>query len=238
MNLNINDFNGPLDLLLHMVKKREMNIYDIDIKDIIEEYISFINSLDKNDLDSKSEYLIMASELIHLKSKILLGFDEEEKDDIYEIQSEEDLRLRIIEFEKYQSISNDFRTLEINRQDYYTKVPSSLSEYAPKNIVVNGEMEISDLLNAFLELQKRLDYKKPSQTRITRKEISLKEKTQYIKDLIKEKSKVEFVELFEEFSKEEIVITLLSILELSKTKEITVHQEKNYDKIFIEVYHE
>ena len=89
MNLNINDFQGPLDLLLHMVKKHEMDIYEIDIKIIIDEYIEFINSLDRNDLDSKSEYLIMASELIHLKSKLLLGFDDEENDEVYEINSEE-----------------------------------------------------------------------------------------------------------------------------------------------------
>ena len=96
MNFNINDFSGPLDVLLHMVKKHEMDIYEIDLKIIIDEYIDFINSLDKNDLDSKSEYLIMASELIHLKSKLLLGFDDEEDDENYEINSEEELRNRLI----------------------------------------------------------------------------------------------------------------------------------------------
>ena len=75
MNFNIKDFTGPLDLMLHMVKKHELDIYEIDLKIIIDEYINFINSLDKNDLDNKSEYLVMASELIHLISKIILGFD-------------------------------------------------------------------------------------------------------------------------------------------------------------------
>ena len=91
MNLNINDYSGPLDVLLHMVKKHEMDIYDIDIKLIIDEYLTFISSVESTDLDSKSEYLIMASELIHLKSKLLLGFDDEEDDENYEINSEEDL---------------------------------------------------------------------------------------------------------------------------------------------------
>lgn len=235
MNLNINDFQGPLDLLLYMVKKHEMDIYEIDLKIIVDEYIDFINSLDYNDLDSKSEFLIMASELIHLKSKLLLGFDDEENDDIYEINSEEDLRNRIIEFEKYQNISNDFRTLEANRQGYFTKVPESLKEYSPKEEVVNSSMDIKELIEAFLEMQKRCEYKKPTNTKIARKELSVKDKTNYIRNILKNEKKVEFTSLFNEFSKEELVVTLLSILEMSKNKEVFLYQDKNFSKIFIEV---
>ena len=178
MNLNINDFSGPLDLLLHMVKKHQMDIYEIDIKMIIDEYIEFINSLDRQDLDSKSEYLTMASELIHLKSKMLLGFDDEEDDaDVYEINSEEDLRNRIIEFAKYQNISNDFRLLETNRQEYYTKVPESLKEYYDENAKISGNVDLEDLLEAFRNLQERLEYKTPKNTKIAHKELSIKDKT-------------------------------------------------------------
>lgn len=239
MNLNINDFSGPFDLLLHMVKRHQMDIYEIDIKIIIDEYIDFINSLDRHDLDSKSEYLIMASELIHLKSKMLLGFDDEEDEsDGYEINSEEELRTRIIEFEKYQNISNDFRLLESNRQEYYTKVPESLREYCDENQKLNGDVELSDLLEAFKNLQERLEYKKPKDTRIVHKELSIKDKTNYIKGILKEKSKVEFTELFENATKEELVITLLSILEMSKKNEVFLSQNKNFSTIFVEVRNE
>lgn len=238
MNLNINDFQGPLDLLLHMVKKHEMDIYEIDIKIIIDEYIEFINSLDRNDLDSKSEYLIMASELIHLKSKLLLGFDDEENDEVYEINSEEDLRNRIIEFERYQNISNDFRLLESNRQGYYTKLPESLKEYAPTDTIVNSSMDIKDLIEAFLEMQKRFEYKKPTSTKIAHKELSVKDKTNFIRDILKKQKKVEFTNLFSDFNKEELVVTLLSILEMSKNKEVWLSQDKNFSKIFIEVINE
>lgn len=239
MNLNINDFTGPFDLLLHMVKKHQMDIYEIDIKLIIDEYIEFINSLDRHDLDSKSEYLIMASELIHLKSKMLLGFDDEEdENDAYEINSEEELRSRIIEYAKYQNISNDFRLLESNRQEYYTKVPESLKEYCDENQKLNGDVELGDLLEAFRNLQERLEYKKPKDTRIARKELSVKDKTNYIKGILKEKSKVEFTELFESATKEELVITLLSILEMSKKNEVFLSQSKNFSTIFVEVRNE
>lgn len=237
MNFNINDFSGPLDVLLHMVRKHEVDIYEIDLKIIIDEYIEFINSLDKNDLDNKSEYLVMASELIHLKSKLLLGFDDEEDDETYEINSEDELRQRLIEYEKYQNISNDFRELELNRQDYFTKVPESLREYIEEDTEIES-VDIDLLVQAFLDVQKRLDYQKPRKTKIMRKELSLKEKTTYIRNILKDKQKVEFTELFNDISKDELVITFLSILEMTKDHEVLLSQNKNFSKIYVEVYHE
>lgn len=234
MNLNINDFSGPLDVLLHMVKKHEMDIYEIDLKIIIDEYLNFISSLENDDLDTKSEYLTMASELIHLKSKLLLGFDDEESEEEYEINSEEDLRNRIIEFAKYQTISNDFRKLEQNRSEYYTKVPESLKSYSDEK-ALSGDVTLDDLLEAFMALQERLEYKRPKETKITRKELSVSDKKNYIRSYLSTKSKVEFTELFENNSKEELVVTLLSILELSKENAVYLSQDKNFSKIFIEV---
>ena len=80
MNLHINDFEGPLDLLLHLVRTAKMDIYEIDTKYIIDKYLEFIDSIDKNDLDNASEYLVMAAELIHLKSRLLLNLEDEKSD--------------------------------------------------------------------------------------------------------------------------------------------------------------
>ena len=235
MNFNINDFSGPLDLLLHMVKKHEVDIYEVDLKIIIDEYIDFINNTDKDDLDKMSEYLIMASELIHLKSKILLGFDDEEDDENYEINSEDDLRKRLIEFEKYQMVSNELRDLETNRQDYFTKIPENIHEYIPEDQLSHLDVDLKDLVKAFLEMQKRADYKKPLNTKIAKRELSIKDKTNYIRNILSKKSKVEFTDLFSEFNKEELVVTLLSILEMSKNNEVFLSQSRNFSKIFVEV---
>ena len=98
MNLKLQDFEGPLDLLLHLVKQSKMDIYKVNISDIIEQYLSFINNIDKFDIDQSSEYLVMASELVHLKSRMLVSKyeleDEEETE--FQITSEEDLRDRLI----------------------------------------------------------------------------------------------------------------------------------------------
>lgn len=236
MELNINDFNGPLDLLLHMVKKHQMNIYNIDIKIIIDEYIAFIDSLERTDLDSKSEYLIMAAELIHLKSKLLLGYDEDENDDNYEIQSEEDLKNRILEFEKYQTVSDKFRNLENNRQDFFTKVPENIRNLVEddEKQIVNEGMNIKYLVEAYLEMNQRLEYQKPRVTTVTKKEISVKDRINYIRNILQKEAKVEFSSLIQEYSKEELVVTFLSILEMSKNHEIILSQDKIFCKIYIE----
>ena len=236
MNLCINDFEGPLDLLLHLVKSSKMDIYSIDTYQVIEKYLEFINSLDKNDLDNASEYLVMAAELLHLKSKLLINkeLDSEESDE-YEINSEEDLKNKLIEYEKYKEISEKFRSLEENRKDYFTKVPENISEYKEqKNTSNDGSITLDDLVNAFLELKKREEYHKPLFTRITKKEISVAEKTTYIRDLLKKKKKIEFKELFDSFDKVNIIVTFLSILNMSKDNEIILTQKKNFGSIFIE----
>ena len=235
MNFNIKDFTGPLDLMLHMVKKHELDIYEIDLKIIIDEYINFINSLDKNDLDNKSEYLVMASELIHLKSKIILGFDEEEDDDNYEINSEEDLRNRLIEYEKYQTITNDFRELEKNRQDYFTKVPESLKEYVEEGVLVSGELGLDDLMDAFQKFLVRKKQERPLQTTITKKEITVEERRRSISYILKDKKKVDFFDLFEEITNEYIVVTFIAVLEMAKKQELIIKQEHNFEHITVEV---
>ena len=240
MKLCINDFEGPLDLLLHLVKTAKMDIYEIDTKYIIDKYLEFIKSIPSDDLDDASEYLVMASELIHLKSRLLLNLKDESTndEDEYSINSEEDLKNKLIEYEKYQTITNDFRELEKNRQDYFTKVPESLKEYANNETYLSDDVSLEDLVNAMLEISERLEYKKPRNTKIARKEISVKDKINYIKDILSREKKVEFTRLFNECTKEEIVVTFLSILEMSKDNLITLSQNKNFSKIYVEVYNE
>ena len=236
MNLRIEDFEGPFDLLLHLVRISKMDIYSINIRDIIEQYIEFINSLDKYDIDNSSEYLVLASELVHLKSKMLINKcdDSEQEDEDFEIKSEEDLREKLIEYEKYKNVTDTFRSLEENRLAYYTKIPENLKEYVDEEKIINSDISIDDLLNAFLEMQKRINFQKPITTKVTRREYSVKDRILEIRHLLKNKKKVEFSELFEIVTKENIVVTFLSILDMSKNKEITLKQDKMFGTIVIE----
>ncbi len=238
MNIQLNDFEGPFDLLLHLVRVAKMDIYNINISEIIDQYLDFINNIDSNDIDSASEYLVMSSELIHLKSKMLVnkGSEEEEEidDDEYKIKSEEDLKNKLIEYEKYKNMTETFKALEENRALYYTKVPENLNEYVEDNKVINGNVSIDELLQAFLDMQKRMDLKKPLTTKIARREYSVKDRIKEIRKILDEKKQVEFTELFDIVTKEGIVVTFLSILDMSKNREIMIKQSNVFSTIMIE----
>ena len=127
-NFSINDFEGPLDLLLHLIKINKMEIESINIESITSQYLEFIDKMKNESIDVASEYLVMASELIHIKSKALINIKDEENDE-YEINSEEELKQRLLEYEQIKNITNTFKNLEDNRGKVYTKIPTNLNEY-------------------------------------------------------------------------------------------------------------
>ena len=232
MNVEINDFSGPLDLLLHLIKSNKMDIYDINIELITREYIDYINNNKDLTIDACSEYLVMASELIHLKSKLLLHHEDED-DEEYEINNEEELRDRLLEYQKIKDMANDFRVLEERRSYVYTKLPSNLNEFR-EEAKLNTDITLNDLLNAFEEFLKRQKSKKPSVTTVTKKEFSVEERNNSIRKIIKDRGKINFLDLFDDISKPYVIITLLSILDLSKKSEIIITQDKNFGEIYLE----
>ena len=235
MNLCINDFEGPLDLLLHLVRTAKMDIYTIDTKYIIDKYLEFIGTLPKDDLDEASEYLVMASELIHLKSRLLLNLDDDEKEDNdFSINSEEDLKNKLLEYERYQNITWIFKELEEKRSEFYTKIPESLSEYIEKENIIEDKINPELLKEAMMELQKRMEYQKPLNTRITRREVSVEERVSRVREFLNTRKKAKFTDLFEDFSKEVVVATFLAILDMCKNKEIKLTQKELFGDILIE----
>ena len=233
MNVEVNNFNGPLDLLLHLIRSNKMDIYDIDIELITKEYIDYINNNKNLTIDACSEYLVMASELIHLKSKLLLHRDDEDNDEEYEINSEDELRERLLEYQKIKDMAGDFRVLEEKRSYVYTKLPSNLNEFRnePK---LNTNITLDDLLSAFEEFLKRQKLQEPKTTTVTKKEISLESRCIAIKNILKERGKVNFLDLFDDISKPYVIVTFLSILDLSKKSEIVINQDKNFGDIYLE----
>ena len=233
MNIEVNDFNGPLDLLLHLIKTSKMDIYDIDIKVITKEYIDYINNNKELTIDACSEYLVMASELIHLKSKQLLNKNNEEEENEYEINNEEELRNRLLEYQKIKEMASDFRELETKRGNVYTKLPENLNEFR-KNKELNSDITLDDLLSAFQEFLKRKRLEEPLNTKVTKREVSVEERIKSIRQIIKVKGKVNFLYLFDDISKPYVIITFLSILNMTKNKEIKLSQTNNFVEIYIE----
>lgn len=229
----INDFEGPLDLLLHLIKTSEMSIYDIKIEKITKQYLDFINSMENMNLSIASEYLVMASELIEIKSRMLLPNKKDMDEDEYEEDLRENLINRLIEYKKYKDMIDTFKVLEEERQDIFTKEPINLSEYRTEEVTNDGGLSLDDLLNALNNFLKRKEDEKPISTKITKKEISVKDRTVQIRNILSKKKKVSFYDLFEVKTKEYVVVTFLSILEMAKYGEINIVQEGNFDNIVV-----
>ena len=232
----INDFEGPLDLLLHLVKTSKMDIYEIPIKTLIDEYISFIKSQEELNIDIASEYLVMASDLLHLKSRMLINKNEEEEqtDEESIINSEEELRNKLIEYEKIKNIKESFKELESKRSEIFEKSPESVSNFKEDIVYESNVLSTDDLYNAILEFQKRFKFTKPLKTKITNKELSIEDKIKDIRTRLNKQSRINFLELFDNFSKDYIIITFLSVLDMSKNNEINIIQEDNFKEIIIE----
>ena len=232
--LLIGDFEGPLDLLLHLIKKSKMEIFDIEISDITNKYLNYIKEMTDMNLDIASEYLVMAAELIEMKSRKLLPVKEDEESEEEEINPEEELKRRLLEYKKYKESTEVFKALEEKRAAYFTKAPESLQKYSLEKMENDGSVGVMDLLEAFKRLLERQDYNKPINTKITRKELSVKERCEKIREILKVRKKLNFVELFDDFSKPYVVVTFLSILEMVKNREINIKQDNNFSDIYLE----
>ena len=233
-NLLIGDFEGPLDLLLHLIKQDKKDIFDISITDITKKYIDYIKKMEELNLDIASEYLVMAAELIEMKSRHLLPL-ENKQEDIEEIENpEEELKKRLLEYQKYKETKNTFLELAEKRSNYYTKTPEKMTLYTDKKIINNSEITANDLLNALQKLLERRLYQKPLNTKITKKELSVKERVDKIRSILKKEKTIRFDDLFDNFEKSYVIVTFLSILEMAKNGEINLKQKNNFEEIYLE----
>ena len=232
-NIKIDAFEGPLDLLLHLIKEKNVDIYDISIEEITKSYLDYINKMEELNINIASSYLVMAAELMEIKSKSLLPKVENEEDNEEEEVSRENLINKLVEYKKYKEMTEVFKELEINRNNIYIKPPENINNYV-NNEIYNEEIEIDKLVDAMKNFLNRKELEKPLKTKITNKEYSVKERKNSIRNIIRNKKRVEFTELFEEYNKSYIAVTFLSVLELAKEHELKISQDKNFDNIFIE----
>ena len=235
-SIKINEFEGPLDLLLHLIKQSNIDIIDIEINEITNQYLAYINKMEELNINVAASYIVMAAELMEIKSKSLLPItDKEDVNDDEEVISKENLINKLTQYQKYKNMISKFKTLENDRQNIYIKSPENISNYITDTIVNNNDTSIDDLVEAFKKFIERKDKEKPITTKITSKEYSVKERKKSIRNILNQKTQVSFTELFEESNTAFIVVTFLSILEMTKEKEIIIKQEANFKDITIEL---
>ncbi|MGE7764695.1 segregation/condensation protein A [Peribacillus sp. NPDC096540] len=240
-NIKIDAFEGPMDLLLHLINRLEIDIYDIPMADITEQYLGYIHTMQHLELDVASEYLVMAATLLAIKSKMLLPKHEDEQlidedGELFEEDPRDELVEKLLEYKKYKNAAEEFKELEEERSLMFTKPPSDLSVYVKETESEKQELNISlyDMLGALQKLLRRQKIQKPLYTKVTKQEISIEKRMDEIMiELQSFKGKKSFFELFSQPVKEHIVITFIAVLELMKQNEIIVEQEDNFSEIMI-----
>lgn len=236
IEFKINEFEGPLDLLLHLIKESKMDIMNIEIEKITEQYMSYLDSQEKMNLEIASEYLVLASELLEIKSKLLLPnvkLDEEGEE--VEEDPREELIKRLLEYQAYKEITKELQRREEIRSQVYTKIPENYANYCDGKVEVKVEYEVEDLVNALKNYLLRKRESKPINTKVTVNEISVSSRRHDIRNILKKKRRISFFELFPIVSKDYIVATFLAVLEMAKSQELVIKQDENFGEIICEV---
>ncbi|GAA3405326.1 segregation and condensation protein A [Paenibacillus hodogayensis] len=234
-------FEGPLDLLLHLIDKAEIDIYNIPISDITEQYMDVLGAMQELELEVTSEFLVMAATLLAIKSQLLLPKPPPvEVDDLFfeddSFDPRAELVQKLLEYRKYKAIAEELRDKELARSLVFTREPEDLTPFV-REVEVNPVegLDVADLVIAF---QRALRKAKSRNTvaKIRRDEISVKERMGEVLTLLdKRGGKLLFSKLFDyEMNREEVVVTFMALLELMKTKQIVCFQQRLFDDIVIQ----
>ncbi len=238
--VKIDSFEGPLDLLLHLVNQYEIDIYEVPMKEIADQYMDYIQTMKDLQLDIASEYLVMAATLLAIKSQMLLPKQEIEIDDEYEEDPKEQLIRRLIEYRKFKEAAAHFKERELENNQVYIKPPNDLSNFEkPVQVVKSEDVSLIDLAQAFQRVLRRKQLLEPLETTVQREEIPIEHRMdEIIHKLHESKGKKPFDHLFPYREKFEVVVTFLALLELMKNCIIRCYQKGNFETLMVELMEE
>ena len=224
-------FEGPLDLLLHLIKKNEVSIADIPIASITEQYLATLDLMQSLNLDVAGEFLVMAATLVHIKSRMLLpAGDDDAEEDEEGIDPREELVRRLLEYQRFKDAAEQLGQREILTRDVFTRSMIPTEEIPVPNL---REVSVFDLLTALRRVLERLP--KENVHEVTLEKITVREKMALLLDTLRAQSKVLFDSLFAEVkTRMEVVVTFLAMLELVKVRAIRIFQDRPGGPIQIE----
>ena len=230
MDIKLKDFEGPLDLLLHLVSKYQMDIYDVPITEVIEQYLAYISTLQAMRLEVAGEYMVLASQLMLIKSRKLLPKVAEVTD--LEDDLEQDLLSQIEEYRKFKLLGEQLEVKHQERAQYYSKAPTELI-YEDAELV--HDKTTIDLFLAFSNLlSKKKEEFSQNHTTILRDEYKIEDMMVIVREALVEGQQLRLQDLFKETKDLQEVITLfLATLELIKTQEILLIQKESFGDIYL-----
>ena len=241
LSVKLEVFEGPLDLLLHLIEKNKVDIYDIPIVEITEQYLDYIRQMETEDMNVMSEFLVMAATLLDIKCRMLLPKEVNEEGE------EEDPRVelvqKLLEYKMYKYMSYELKDRQVDAEkNFYREqsLPKEVAEYRQpidyEELI--GDMTLNKLHEIFKSMMKRqverIDPIRSNYGKIEKDEVSMEDKISFVEDYIRSHRRFSFrTLLLNQHGKMEIIVTFLVILEMMKTGQISIEQENIFDDIII-----
>ncbi len=233
--IKIQNFEGPFDLLFHLIEKNQVNIYDIPINEITDQYMDYLFAMKEMDLEIASEFLVMAATLLHIKSRMLLPDRKEKQEE--DIDPREELILKLVEYKKYKEFSAALKIRESEWEKVYYKLPEIIEAVWEEPLLELNPEELRNVYTTIMERnEKKMNRNVGKITQILQHEkVSLKSKMREVLRTLLNKAFLKFSDLFslKNRSRTEVVTGFLAILELSKTKRVKIEQKSQFSDILI-----
>ncbi len=220
-------FEGPLDLLLYLIRKEELDICNVSVAQITDQYLEYIHLMQVLDLEVAGEFILMAATIIHIKSKMLLPEEEveEEEEDL-----EESLVQQLLEYKKYKEAASSLQRMELEQQDIFNRLPAEVEYDGEGEILL--DVSLFDLIGALSRVLENLEGEPVEE--IVRDETTVKEKIGFILDMLLKEKTVKFLNLFKDVRlKTEAVVTFLALLELVKIQKVKIGKAGRLGEIIL-----
>ena len=236
--ISLEVFEGPLDLLLYLIKKDEVDIYDVSIERITKQYLQYLEAFEVLDIDVAGEFVVMAANLLYIKSRTLLPKDQQmPEEDVEEDDPRWELIRQLIEYKKFKEAALHLRDQEALQETLFPRpgiLPGTLSTLLPEEPLLLSEVSIFDLINAFQKALRRIPNPE-SFHEIYEETYTVADRMQHLLRMMNHGVAVKFEELFSSaVTRAELVVTFLAMLELIRMKQLTVRQEEQFGEIVIE----
>jgi segregation and condensation protein A len=231
-NVKFEVFEGPLDLLLYLIKKEEVDIYDVNLTRLATQFIEYIEVMRLLDLEIAGEFLVMASTLMYIKSRELLPLDQQvqtEGEDDGEDPRWELIR-QLVEYKKFKDAAAQLQSLEARQEDVFPRLPAR-PEFAPEPVAPRAEASLFDLLNAVSAILKRVNQQDNARD-VFEDKWTVSEKIEMLVKMLHERPRLGFSDLFAgDMSRMEVVVTFLAMLELIRLKQLVAIQAEAFGEI-------
>ena len=241
IDVKLEAFEGPLDLLLHLIEKNKVNIYDIPIVEITNQYMEYIQEMERStSMESMSEFLVMAATLLKIKSRMLLPKEEKEEEE----DPREELVQRLVEYKMCRYAAGELKDMSVDAEKVFYKpetIPKEIREYEEpiRPLEIVGDVTLEKLNQVFqMVLRRKKDREDPVRSRfgkIEKEKYKVEDRMRDIRRQIQGLRRINFRTLLDiQPTKEMVIVTFLAVLELMKVGQVTVSQESNFGEIYMD----